>query len=118
MARNIIGLIVAYLVFAVSAFVLFRLSGYAPHQPQPIAFEILTAIYGLFFSILAGAVQQFIARSGNLIVNYALAAMIIVFAAASLITSTGSHWTQWLAILLFAPASVAGGRLYLRRANR
>lgn len=117
MARNIIGLIVAYLVFAVSAVVLFWLSGHAPHQAQPVGFEILTALYGLFFSLLAGAVQQFIARTGNLVINYALAAMIVVFAAASLITSTGSHWTQWLAILLFAPASIAGGWLYLRRFN-
>lgn len=115
MIRKIFGVIAGYLIFAVSAVVLFQASGRDPHKPQSVNFELLTAGYGFLFSFLAGIVLLSIARTRGLGVNYVLAAVMAGFAAFSMLMSGGSHWTQWMAILLFAPASVAGGWYYLRR---
>ncbi|QKJ29564.1 hypothetical protein HQ865_07295 [Mucilaginibacter mali] len=115
MIRKIFGVIAGYLIFAVSAVVLFHSAGLDPHKPQSTGFELLTGVYGLFFSVLAGIVLQSIAHTRSLTVNYVLAGMMAGFAALSMLMSGGSHWTQWMAILIFAPASLVGGWFYLRR---
>ena len=51
----------------------------------------------------------------NLNLNYVLAFITAGFATFSIIKADGSHWTQLLAILVFAPVSVLGGLFYLRR---
>lgn len=115
MIRKIFGVIGAYLIFAVSAVMLFQASGRDPHKMQSTGFELSTAAYGFLFSFLAGIVLQSIARTRSLGINFILAGIMAGFAALSMLLSGGSHWTQWLAIFVFAPASVAGGWVYLRR---
>ena len=47
--------------------------------------------------------------------NFALALIIVGFAAFSFFKSGGSHWTQTLAIFIFAPVSILGGLCYNKR---
>ncbi|MGF7082113.1 hypothetical protein [Mucilaginibacter sp. UYCu711] len=115
MLRKILAVIVSYVVFAASAVLLFNLTGEKPHADTTINFKIITAVYGIFFSVLSGLILQLIARTKNLTLNFILAFIMAAFAAVSLLTSDGSHWTQLFAIIIFAPASLLGGIIYLKR---
>ena len=54
MVRSVLAVIAGYLVFAVSAILLFRLSGHDPHAPAEIGFVLVTIVYGMLFATLAG----------------------------------------------------------------
>lgn len=115
MLRNILSIIVGYAIFVASSLALFNISGQKSHAEATIGFQVLTAVYGTVFSILAGFVVQLIASAKKLRLNYILAAIIAAFAMFSMIKADGSHWTQLLAIVVFAPISVLGGVLYQRK---
>jgi hypothetical protein len=115
MIRKIFSVIAGYAIFAITALALLKLSGQNPHASATTSFQLLTAIYGVFFSILSGFVLRVIAQTRNLGLNFILALIIAGFAALSMLTSAGSHWTQWFAICFFAPASVLGGFFYQRK---
>jgi hypothetical protein len=114
MIRKIAGVILGYAIFVVSALALFKLSGQAPHADPTIIFVILTAVYGGVFSFIAGLVTQLIAKTTDLKINYVLAFIMAGFALFSLIKTNGNHWTQLLAIFVFAPMAVFGGQFYLQ----
>ncbi|RYU91181.1 hypothetical protein EWM62_04375 [Mucilaginibacter terrigena] len=114
MIRNISSVVAGYSIFAVSSAMLFILTGHKPHGEATITFKIATAVYGMVFSVLAGFVLQLIATQKTLMLNYILAAVIFGFAAISLATASGTHWTQLFAMFIFAPVSVLGGYLKLR----
>ncbi|SDE42778.1 hypothetical protein [Pedobacter soli] len=112
MIRKILAVLAGYAIFVISSLLLFNLSGQKPHAEAPIVFKLLTLIYGGAFSALSGYVLRLIAKTRNLNLNYILAIIIAGFATFSLFSANGSHWTQLLAIFIFAPASIAGGKLY------
>lgn len=118
MIKKIVGVIIGYAIFVISALALFKLSKHDPHSDPSIAFAIVTAVYGIVFSFIGGLVAQAIAGATNLAVNYVLAFIIAGFATFSLIKTGGNHWTQLLAIFIFAPAAVLGGRYAIRRRKR
>ena len=115
MIRNILSVIAGYLIFAVSAVLLFQISGQNPHGETSTAFMIFVIIYGAIFSIVGGFVAQLIAKSKTLTINFVLALIMASFAAFSLFATTGNHYTQIAAIFLFAPLSILGGYLFLRK---
>jgi hypothetical protein len=115
MIRKILAVIISYVIFAASAVLLFNLTGQKPHAEATVNFKIITAAYGIFFSVLSGLVLQLIAQTKSLTLNFVLAFIMAAFAAISLLTSGGSHWTQLFAIIIFAPASLLGGVIYLKR---
>ncbi|WP_339811387.1 hypothetical protein [uncultured Imperialibacter sp.] len=115
--RNILAVVIGYLVFAVSAVLLFQMSGIDPHNDPSPGIIALTIGYGLVFSFLGGLLAQPISGSGKLTVNYFLAGLMAAFAAFSMFKSEGNHFTQLAAIFLFSPASVLGGSVYLKRNN-
>ena len=112
MIRNILSIILGYAIFVVTSIALFKISGQDPHAEPTTSFVILTVIYGTVFSFLAGLVTRLISHTNNLKLNYILAFIIAAFAAFSFFKSEGNHWTQLLAIFIFAPASILGGLLY------
>ena len=118
MIRNFLSVVAGYAIFVVTSLGLFRLSGQKPHAEAPVLFMIFTAIYGVIFSFIAGLVTQIISGTKNINLNYILAFILAGFAAFSMFKSEGSHWTQMLAILIFAPASVLGGIFFIRKYNR
>jgi hypothetical protein len=115
MVRRILSVIIGYAIFVITSLALFRLSGQKPHAVATASFMILTALYGAFFSFIAGIVTQLIARTKELKQNFILAVVISGFATFSLFKSGGAHWTQLLAIFLFGPVSVLGGIFYRNR---
>lgn len=117
MIRSVLSVFVGYLIFAVSSVLLFTLTGQKPHAEASITFKIATIVYGSVFSIIAGFVLQLTARQQTLTLNYILAAVIFLFATISLVTASGTHWTQLFAIFIFAPISVLGGYLKFKTSN-
>ena len=118
MARKILGVIAGYAIFVVASLVLFQLAGQDPHADPAIVFVMLAAIYGTVVSFIAGLVTQLIVRKRDLKMNYILAVVMAGFAAFSLFKSGGNHWTQFLAIFIFAPFSILGGLFYNKRRNK
>jgi hypothetical protein len=115
MLRNILAVITGYAIFVVSAILLFQLSGVDPHKEASLPFILLSGVYGTLFSFLGGLVAQVISKSSKLTINYLLTAIIAGFATFSLFKTSGYHYSQYLAIFLFAPGSLVGGYTYLKR---
>ena len=115
MIRKILGVIVGYAIFVVSSLALFQLTGQKPHAETTVTFQLITAVYGICFSLLSGFVLALIARPTNLAVNLVLALIMASFAVFSFVKAEGTHWTQLMAIFVFAPTSMLGGYFYLGR---
>jgi hypothetical protein len=104
------------LIFAGSAVLFFRLLKVDPHAPATVRFEVLTIAYGLAFAVLGGFVTDKIARRTDLNCGIALALVIALGATVSMVArpGAGALWTQTVALLLFAPASLAGYWIRIR----
>lgn len=118
MIRKFLSVVAGYAVFVISSLALFRLSGQKPHADAPLNFMIFTAIYGAVFSFIAGVITQLFSGTKGIKLNYILAIILAGFAAFSIFKSEGNHWTQILAILVFAPTTVLGGLYFIRKYNR
>lgn len=118
--RSIIAVVVGYLVFAVSAIALFKLSGHDPHGSDNFEFMILSIAYGFLFSTLAGFVAAAIGGRFEIEHSLAVASLIAAAGAASLLMrpSLGAVWTQLAALLVMAPSAMAGGYLRMRMVQR
>ena len=112
MVKKILSVILGYAIFVATSLALFKISDRDPHSEPTTLFVILTIVYGAVFSFLAGLVTRLVSKTTNLKLNYILAFIIAGFAAFSFFKSEGSHWTQLLAIFIFAPASIVGGLFY------
>jgi multisubunit Na+/H+ antiporter MnhE subunit len=115
MIKKIVSIMAGYAIFVLSSVALFMVSGQQAHADATTGFIIFTIVYGIVFSFIAGLVTQLIAKTKNLTLNYILAFILAGFATFSLLKSSGNHWTQWIAIFIFAPATILGGLLYIKR---
>ena len=115
--RVFTGVILGYLVFAGSAFLLFRITGHNPHVRASISFEIATIAYGMLFAWLAGYIASFIGGRPDAIAAWILGAVIAVGAVISMIMTVVS-WSQVTALLFMAPMAVVGGWTYVLRTRR
>ena len=118
MTRKFLSIIVGYAIFVVTSLALFKFSGHKPHSDPTTAFVIVTAIYGIVVSFIAGLITKLIAKTGDVKINYILALIIAGFATFSFLKSDGNHWTQLFAIFIFAPASILGGLFYMKRYSK
>lgn len=115
MIKQILGVISGYAVFVITSIFLFKFSGVNPHEDASKIFMVLTFVYGIVFSFISGLVAQLISKTRNLKVNFVLFIIMAGFAAFSLFKSSGSSWTQLLAIFVFSPISVLGGLFWVKR---
>lgn len=108
--RAFLAVVAGYLIFAGSAVLFFRLLNVDPHSPATVRFEVFTIACGLAFALLGGFVTGKIARRTDLNCGIALALVIALGATVSMVAhpGAGSVWTQTAALLLCAPASLAG----------
>lgn len=117
MLRSVMAVLVGYLIFAGAAIALFKISGRDPHAPAGLAFMLATTLYGMFFAAVGGFVAAGLARRWEFEHAFAVASLIAVIGAASILGSLGrgSLWTQLAAILIMAPMAMAGGQFRLRQ---
>lgn len=115
MIRNILALFAGYAIFVVAAVLLFQISGVDPHSDPSISFLAAVIACGMLSSSTGGFVVQLISTDKKLRINYILALIIAGFAAFSYFKTTGNHYSQIAAILLFAPFSILGGYIAIRK---
>ena len=117
MLRSIGAVAAGYVIFAMSAVLLFQMSGRAPHQAQPIGFEIASVVWGCVFALVAGWLTARIAPRNPTVHAAILAGVIALGAAASLIADlSGAKWSQIAALVVMAPCAWIGG--LISRARR
>jgi hypothetical protein len=115
--RTIGPAIIGYLVFGISAGLLFAVTGRDPHAAAPVGFMIWTTLYGMVFGAAGGYLAARLGARRPRAHALAVSVIIAVGALASLLLSPGSGgiWSQTAAILFMAPAAVGGGRFAERR---
>ena len=111
MVKSIAGVLVGYLVFAVSAVLLFWATGRDPHREQGIGFVVFSVVYGIAFAAAGGFVAGTIAARKPRQHAAAVALILAIGASASLLAQpgAGSRWSQLTALIFMAPAALAGG---------
>jgi hypothetical protein len=109
--RSIVAVLIGYIVFAASAYAVFRLSGQAPHAAASVPFMLGTIASGVLFALVGGYIAGWIAGRRPLAHGVAMAALLALGAAASLASTLGhgAVWTQVAALTLMAPSAVLGG---------
>ena len=117
MARSVVSVIVGYLIFALSAFAFFQISGQAPHRSAPVPVMIGSIAWGMAFALGGGFVAAWLARRRPLAHGFAVGAVLALGATVSLLSTIGKGavWSQVAALALMAPCAVLGGWLRLRQ---
>ena len=113
MLKSILAVVAGYLVFGVSAALLFRFAGQAPHAEVPLAFMVWTTVYGMVFALVAGYVAAALAPSRPRRHAVIVAVLIAASALGSLVASPAgtSRWSQVTSLVCIAPCAALGGRL-------
>jgi hypothetical protein len=115
MVRSIGAVAAGYFVFAVSAVLLFQLSGQAPHADAPLAFKIASIVWGAVFAMVAGWLAAHVAVRRPATHAAVVAAVIALGALVSLVAASGARWSQIGALVVMAPCAWLGGVLAARR---
>jgi hypothetical protein len=117
--RSIGAVVAGYLLFAVSAFLFFRLSGQAPHAAAPPSIMAGSIVVGVVAAFAGGFVAAQLAGRRPLAHGIAVAAVLALGAIASLASTVGhgAIWSQVAALVLMAPAAVLGGWARARRGS-
>jgi hypothetical protein len=115
--RGIVAVVVGYFIFAISAVMLFKLTGHNAHAPASVPFMIATTIYGMVFAALGGAASVVIAPTRDVIYARIVSSLIALGAAASLVLSpsTDARWSMIASLLFMAPMAIIGGVIIARR---
>ncbi|HEX3869131.1 MAG TPA: hypothetical protein VHV77_01715 [Pirellulales bacterium] len=109
--RVVSGVILGYLIFAGSAFLLFHITQHDPHAPASISFEIGAIVFGVLFAALGGFIASFIGGRRDMLAAKCVAVILALGAIISMIATVVS-WSQIWAVLAMAPAVLLGGWLY------
>jgi peptidoglycan/LPS O-acetylase OafA/YrhL len=117
MARSILAVVVGYLIFALSAFAFFQISGQPPHQAAPMPIMLGSIAFGMVFALIGGYVAARLARRRPLAHGVAVAAVLALGATISLLSTLGKGavWSQVAALVLMVPCAVFGGWLRTRQ---
>ena len=116
MLRSIGAVAAGYFVFALSAVLLFQLSGQQPHADAPLAFKIASVVWGAVFAMVAGwlAAHVSVRRPAT-----HAAAVAAVMALGSLIAlalrPADAIWSEIAVLVVMAPCAWLGGLLAARR---
>jgi hypothetical protein len=117
MLRSIAGVAAGYLVFALSAVLLFQVSGQDPKSFPELWFLVGSTLYGIAFATLGGFVAAVIAGRRPALHAIVVAAIIGALALVSLIASLGrgSVWSEIAVLFFMTPAAAIGGFIRDRR---
>jgi hypothetical protein len=109
--RSVFAIVAGYLVFGLSAVLLFQVAGVDPHAEARLVFKIFSVAYGVIFALGAGLLAARLAPARPLLHATVVAGLVALAAGASLVGASGAKWSQVSALVLMAPAVLLGGRL-------
>jgi len=109
--RVLAAVVTGYVIFAISAALLFQFTGHDPHITPGLGFGIFSVLYGIFFAGLGGYIAERIVPGTRAFPGMWVGCIIAVGALASLVAESGkgSTWSEISALALMAPAACAGG---------
>jgi hypothetical protein len=118
--RSVGAVVAGYVLFAVSAFLFFQLSGQPPRAAAPPAIMAGSIAVGLAGALAGGYVAALLAGRRPLAHGVAVAAVLALGAIVSLASTIGhgAIWSQVAALVAMAPAAALGGWLRARQARR
>lgn len=116
MLRSIGAVLAGYFVFAVSAVLIFELSGREPHADAPLAFKIASIVWGAVFALVGGwlAAHVSVRRPAT---HAAFVAVLIAFGAVASLAAApagDARWSELAALAAMAPCAWLGGVLAAR----
>jgi hypothetical protein len=109
--RSLFAVVAGYLVFGLSAVILFQVAGVDPHAQSTAGFKIFSVVWGIAFAIGAGFFAAKLAPRRPLWHAGIVAALVALAAMVSLAGMSGTRWTQIAAILFTTPSVILGGWL-------
>ena len=117
--RSLIAVILGYIVFAASAFAVFRLSGQAAHAEASVSFMAISIVSGVLFALAGGYVAGWLAGRRPFAHGVAMAVLLATGAGVSLAATVGhgAIWSQVSALAFMAPSAALGGWLRQRQAR-
>ena len=120
MGMSIVAVIVGYLIFGLSAAVLFAVTGVDPHAPASTTFMVASTIYGMTFAALGAFVATRLAPSNPHIHAFVVAGLIDLSAIISLVAQPGegSMWSQIATIAFMSTAAILVGLFQMIRNKR
>jgi surface polysaccharide O-acyltransferase-like enzyme len=115
--KSVLAVLVGYLVFGVSAILLFTVAGVDPRQEPELGFRIWSTVYGVFFALAGGYIAARIAGKKEITHASAVACILAFLATVSLIVQPGhgSLWCQIAALGFMTPAAILGGIVRARQ---
>ncbi len=120
MLRQVLGVLVGYLVFAAPVMLFFRVAGRDPHAPAGLGFVLGSLAFGVVCALVGGWLAARIATTPARAVRWpvlGVAALIALGAAATLVFELrhgGAMWSPLAGLLLMPAAVLVGGSLYRR----
>jgi hypothetical protein len=113
MLRSILAVVIGYVLFAASAFAMFRVTGQAPHAIATTSFMLLSSAGGMLGACIGGYAAGWIAGGRPLAHGIAVGLVLALGATVSLVSTLGHGeiWSQLTALLLMAPSAALGGWL-------
>jgi len=109
MGRSIGGVVVGYLVFALSAYAFLLVSQRTPEaNPTPI-FMTVNIMYGIAAGTLAGWVAGRVVGRTETTHGILLAAVIAIVALGSYLFAASFRWSEMLTMFVYAPMAAVGG---------
>jgi hypothetical protein len=115
--RLLLGVLAGYLTFAVSAVLLFQITGQQPHEAASLWFVIGSTAYGMCFGVLAGYVASLVHRRRGMRAAAAVSAIIALSALISFFSRGEStySWSMLATLIFIVPTPPIGAVVYLRR---
>jgi hypothetical protein len=110
MGRTVVAVIVGYVIFGLSAVVLFKGTGHSPGVIPTTAFAAVSVGVGLLSAIAAGWTTARLAPQSGTSHAVILAILMIFSGLVSFFFAPGV-WFQLLTMFVFAPAAMAGGMM-------
>jgi hypothetical protein len=116
--RSIGAVVLGYLLFALPAFLFFRLSGQAAHAAAPPSIMAASILVGVLSAFAGGFLAAQLAGRRPLAHGVAVAIVLAAGATVSLAGTLGhgAIWSQVAALALMAPSAAFGGWARARRA--
>ena len=118
MLRSILSVIIGWLVYGISIGILIIMTGIDPHGESSVFFNIGSSLYGIVFSFLGGFITALIVKHRHFIHSVALALLYIFIAISAMSLTDGTHWSEWVSIIVFAPFVALGGWIRVKNMNK
>lgn len=116
MVRSTGAVVAGYFIFAVSAVLLFQLSGRDPHAAAPWTFMLASVIWGGVFAMVGGWLAAHIGARRPVMHAAAVAVLVAAGAIGSMVARpSDAMWSQLSAIVVMAPCAWLGGVLAARQ---